>query len=91
MADEPFDKAREEDGIDPLVNCHHADFDGHKELAFGEPVGAADPLAACRPEDLDAYTEFSRLTVEQRLDWLAAAVEFAVAAREERTGRQSRG
>ena len=30
----------------------------------------------CKPEDFDGHTEFYRLTPEQRLDWLAQAVQF---------------
>jgi hypothetical protein len=36
----------------------------------------ADALAQCTPEDFDGHTEFSRLTPEQRLDWLFQAATF---------------
>jgi len=32
----------------------------------------------CKPEDFDGHTEFYRLTPEQRLDWLAQAVQLVV-------------
>ena len=36
----------------------------------------ARALAKCRPEDFDGHTEFSRLTREQRLEWLCEAATF---------------
>jgi hypothetical protein len=33
-------------------------------------------LAACSPHDFDGHTEFSRLTSEQRLEWLYQAATF---------------
>ena len=35
-----------------------------------------EALAACRPQDFDGHTEFSKLTPEQRLDWLCQAATF---------------
>jgi len=35
-----------------------------------------DALAATRPEDFDGHTEFSKLTPEQRLEWLYQAATF---------------
>ncbi|MEX0813781.1 MAG: hypothetical protein WD048_16305 [Chitinophagales bacterium] len=33
-------------------------------------------LSKLRKEDFDGHTDFLKLTPEQRLDWLAAAVQF---------------
>lgn len=33
-------------------------------------------LSKLRKEDFDRHTDFLKLTPEQRLDWLAAAVQF---------------
>lgn len=33
-------------------------------------------LAQCNPEDFDGHTEFYRLTLEQRLEWLCEAATF---------------
>jgi hypothetical protein len=33
-------------------------------------------LAACEPRDFDGHTEFSRLTSEERLEWLYQAATF---------------
>jgi hypothetical protein len=51
------------------------------------PEGIAAALAAVRqskPEDYDGHTEFARLSPNDRLTWLEAAVRFVQASKEAR-------
>lgn len=45
----------------------------NRDVQVKEWLAAID---RCKPEDFDGHTEFYRLTPEQRLDWLAQAVQF---------------
>jgi hypothetical protein len=38
-------------------------------------------IARATPEDFDGHTEFSRLTPQERLEWLDSAVTFIEAAK----------
>lgn len=42
-------------------------------------------VRASRPEDYDGHTEFARLTPNERLTWLEAAVRFVQSSKAVRT------
>ena len=44
--------------------------------AARDPRPIDEILKACRPEDFDGHTAFSRLSPEERLDWLAHAAKL---------------
>jgi hypothetical protein len=46
-------------------------------------------VEACSPSDFDGHTEFRNFTMEQRLDWLAQAVQIAAEFKGKARGRNS--
>lgn len=59
----------------------------HQTPPTVRPDAISDALAAVRlskPEDYDGHTEFDRLSPNERLTWLEAAVRFVQVSKEAR-------